>query len=129
MRAFEGRTNRATYWTAIAVIAALMIAATLWAGKPPQVGEIVLIFVGVPRLHDIGKSGWLVLWPLGLELVGGIGAIIFLPRETALQVVGLVMLIIAGLMIWLGCIPGQGSENRFGPPPASGIQLGRPKKS
>ena len=129
MRAFEGRSNRATYWTAIAVIVALMVAVTLWAGKPPHIAEIVLIFVGVPRLHDIGKSGWLVLWPLGLELVGGIGALIFLPRETALQVLGVVMLIIAGLMIWLGCIPGQDSENRFGAPPASGIRWGKPKKS
>ena len=60
---FSGRTNRATYWTGIAVILVLMSVIGVATGKPPHIGEVVLIFLGVPRLHDIGKSGWLVLCP------------------------------------------------------------------
>ena len=128
MDVFNYRTNRATYWMAVGTVVVLMIGLTVIFGKPPHVAEVVLIMTGVPRLHDIGKSGWLVLWPLGLELLGAIGAFAFLPQESAVQVMGLVMLVIFGLMIWLGCIPGQDFENRFGPPPGPGIQWGRRSK-
>jgi uncharacterized membrane protein YhaH (DUF805 family) len=129
MGVFNYRTNRATYWMAVGTVVVLTIGLTVAFGKPPHVAEVVLIMIGVPRLHDIGKSGWLVLGPLGLELFGAIGALALLPRENAMQAVGLVMLVIFGLMIWLGCIPGQDFENRFGPPPGTGIQWGRRPKA
>jgi uncharacterized membrane protein YhaH (DUF805 family) len=126
---FSGRTNRATYWTGVAVILILMIVIGVVTRKPPHIAEVVLIILGVPRLHDIGKSGWLVLWPIGLEVVGAICAFGFLPLESAMAVMGLVVLIIAGLMIWLGCIRGQDVENRFGPPPSPGIGWKKPGRA
>lgn len=95
-------------------------------GKPPHVSEFLLILLGVPRLHDIGKSGWLVLWPIGLEIVGLIVALGFLPLDSAMAVMGVVASIIFGLMIWLGCLRGEDAENRFGPPPSSGIGWKKP---
>lgn len=123
---FSGRTNRATYWTGFIIILGLMTAIGVATGKPPHVGEFVLIFLGVPRLHDIGKSGWLVLWPIGLELLGVISAVVFLPPQQVFVVGGLIVLVIVGLMTWLGCIRGEGGENRFGPPPLPGIGWRKP---
>ena len=59
--------------------------------------------------------------PIGLEIAGLIAAFGFLPMDSAMAVMGLVVLVIFGLMIWLGCIRGQDVENRFGSPPPPGI--------
>jgi len=125
MTVLEGRYNRATYWTAIGVTAILFVGISLVAKSPPHISEVVLVFLAVPRLHDIGKSGWLVLWPLGLEIVGAIIGLAILPKEAFLPVMGLITLIILGLVIWLGCISGQPFTNSFGEPPAAGIGFGR----
>lgn len=125
MKALEGRYNRATYWTAIGVMATLFAGISLVAKSPPHIREAVLIFLAVPRLHDIGKSGWLALWPLGLEIVGAIVGLAILPNEAFLAVMGFITLIILGLVVWLGCISGQPFANRFGEPPAAGIGFGR----
>jgi len=126
---FSGRTNRATYWVGIVTVLVLMIAIGMATGKPPHIGEVVLIALGVPRLHDIGKSGWLVLWPLGVEVVGIAGALILLPLESVMAAGGLIVLIIFGLMIWLGCVRGEEGENRFGPPPPPGIGWRKPGRA
>jgi uncharacterized membrane protein YhaH (DUF805 family) len=40
---------------------------------------------------------------------------------------GVFVVVVAGLMIWLGCVPGQPFANRFGEPPASGFLWKQPK--
>jgi len=41
---------------------------------------------------------------------------------------GLYILIVGGLMIWLGTMPGNAATSRFGEPPARGFGLTRLKK-
>lgn len=117
----KGRTNRATYWLTVGICISLYAAIFLITGDHVSVSEIVLLIICIPRLHDIGKSGW---WSGGLilvELALLALTITFLPLEQAQQAMGVFVLIVAGLMIWLGCVPGQPFANKFGEPPAPGF--------
>jgi len=79
----------------------------------------MLVLMCVPRLHDLGKSGWWVAIPIGIELIAiGVAIAVFSP-EGAYIVFGTVFLAIAGFIVVLGLIPGQPHANRFGDPPKS----------
>ena len=125
----KGRTNRATYWLSLGVIGVLLAITVLVFHTEVRVGEILLIWICVPRLHDIGRSGWIAGGGLLAEIALAIGAVVlFHDPDTAAAALGVVTLVIAALLIWLGCIPGNRSANKFGEPPASGIGI-RPKSS
>lgn len=78
---FTGRTNRKSFWLYVLVVA--VVGTVL--GMIPGVGKILSgvwalalfcpsLGIGVRRLHDVGKTGWLLL----LALIPGIGALIIL---------------------------------------------------
>ena len=116
----KGRTNRATYWMQVG-----LIVVTLWVMSlfipAARLQEVVLVFLCVPRLHDLGRSGWWVLAGIGVE-IAGIAAAFMLPSDWL--EVGLVgaTLLVFGMVIALGCVRGQSGPNRFGPPPKPGVQ-------
>lgn len=119
------RINRLTYWIGIAVIAAVFIALNMISTKQVPVREFVLAAVCIPRLHDIGKSAW---WAGGLfllEIAISVGSIFFLPQSVAMLPIGIFVLVVAGLMVWLGFIPGQPEANRYGGVPARGLSYGK----
>jgi uncharacterized membrane protein YhaH (DUF805 family) len=117
--------NRAAFWLGLGLLAAIFALLAYFAPQDAQISEGVLSLLCIPRLHDIGRSGWLLLVPLGLEL-GAVGvAIAFLSLTTALMVFGMVTLVFVALLIWLGCIPGDAQTNRFGDPPAPGLSWRR----
>jgi uncharacterized membrane protein YhaH (DUF805 family) len=122
MRFLGGRLNRALYWLCLAIIVALLVAVNMLSSQPVHIGEAVLMFICVPRLHDIGRSGWWIAAPLALEVGGAIVAVLYLP-ENIDAVIGLIALVIIGLLIWLGAVPGEATANRFGDPPAPGLQF------
>ena len=121
----KGRMNRAVYWLCVGTVAVLLLLWTLLAPGTARVHEIVLVILCVPRLHDIGWSGWWVLAPLSLEIGAAVLAFTTLPLETAQPVMGVVVLVIFGLVAWLGTIPGQPHTNRFGEPPRPGLRSWR----
>src|SRR4051794_17935802 len=96
---FTGRTNRATYWVSAAVVVGLMVAIALIAPSQAKISEVVLVILAVPRLHDIGRTGWWVMAGVAFELVGLMVALLVLH---SLAAAGLVSLGIFGLMAWLG---------------------------
>lgn len=53
---------------------------------------VLLVLIGVRRLHDMGRSGW---FAAGL----------------------LVPVLNLAVFLWLLCMPGEARPNRFGPPP------------
>jgi uncharacterized membrane protein YhaH (DUF805 family) len=114
--------NRAMYGLFLGIILLLYVGISLLASKPPSMSEVVLIFLAVPRLHDIGKSGWFVLIGLAVE-VAAIAVMVSLPLEQARGIVGLASLTIVGLMIVLGVIPGSPDSNRWGEPPEPGLSF------
>jgi uncharacterized membrane protein YhaH (DUF805 family) len=118
------RINRPTYWLCYAFF---MVAVSVLAyiGKLNGGMEMMMVLIGVPRLHDIGRSGWLVGAAILVEIVIVVAVVTFASIDTLEIVGGLLFLTIAGLGIWLGTIPGQPDANQWGEPPGPGIRFGR----
>jgi uncharacterized membrane protein YhaH (DUF805 family) len=129
-----GRLNRATYFLGFAILVAAYVVMAQFMTRPPAVGEILAASIAVPRLHDIGKSGWWAGGVILAELVVVFGALPFAisthDSDVILIAGGLFVFVVLGLMVWLGCIAGQTQANRYGEPPPPGISLktyGAPK--
>ena len=102
---FQGRSSRSEYWWYCLCMAIFgfilgficeLIFSHTFANIITSLVSLALILPGlglaVRRLHDIGKSGWLVL----LALIPVVGAIV--------------------LIIWF-CQPSQPTPNQYGPVP------------
>ena len=124
-RSLQGRINRATYWAAIAAAAAVLLLVRLLDSKV-TIPEYLILIVCVPRLHDIGRTGWWAGGALIGELIL-VAALFSTSADTKLIAGGVYMLLIAGLMIVLGCLPGQSQPNRFGSPPERGLRWSMPR--
>ena len=117
--------NRPTYLTIFALIVVMYGALVAFMEKPPGIGEVIMISLGVPRLHDLGRSGWWIAVPIVLELVAIVCSVIFLPMGDLLIVAGLVVLLMAVMMLVLGLIPGQPGANAYGEAPPPGMAFWR----
>lgn len=93
---FTGRARRKEYWFFVLSQFILVFAATIidsiFFGSPALFYAIVVLGLFVPslsvavrRMHDIGKSGWLLLISL-IPLIGAILVIIWLATETKQEV-------------------------------------------
>lgn len=138
---FEGRTRRSHFWIGWLIC----FGAGAVANMIPVIGQLIgvaLIWpnlaIAVKRLHDMGKSGWLVVIPWVACIVGGIAAVsiagvsafanasgleagdpaaimaLLGPAMGILAVVGLICL---GFLLWIGLSEGQAGDNRYGPNP------------
>src|SRR3989338_515667 len=85
-------------------------------------GELLLAFIIVPRLHDLGRSGWYVLAILLIEIVGLVVILSQMPFDQTSVGIGIMAIVMFVLAIGLGLVPGQAGPNRFGKQPAPGIQ-------
>lgn len=122
----EGRSNRVDYWTVIAIVLALSVGLRLlFGGHGALIQEVVLAFIAVTRLHDIGRSGWWAAGALAIEYVGALALAANLRPDQyetlAPWIVGYVVLCV----IILGAWKGDPGANRFGPPPPSGLSWKR----
>ncbi len=124
MRYLQHRTNRKTYWLSVAVVFAIYLLLRVFAPGSSAINEFVLVLVCVPRLHDVGLSGWWVVGPLVPEVLIAISMFTGVPTDIALALGGVLVMMIGGLMVWLGAIPGQPGENRYGLPPV-GFHFGK----
>ncbi len=93
---FNGRARRQEYWMFVLFNVIFMFAASLLdkllglsdplTGLGPLYGLYILavfipgIAVAIRRLHDIGKSGWMLLLAL-IPIIGGIWLIVLMVRE------------------------------------------------
>ena len=112
----------------MAVAVAICVAIGLIMHSPFQGAPLLLLIIAVPRLHDIGKSGWWALGVLAVEFLAGMAIGKFLPPEQLLSAITATALVVVALAILLGCLPGQGEPNRYGPVPASGLSYTEPAK-
>ena len=135
----QGRSSRKEYWIGVALLLIVGIGlAYANVGGASGATTFLWILIWNRRLHDIGKSGWIILAPLGLmiavaiagALLGGnelLKAFEYSQKGTgpvtdrgATLFVGLVLALLAiqfGFTIWLGIRKGDPGNNRFGPPP------------
>lgn len=112
-------------------------------GLIPVIGQLIgllmlylWVCLGAKRLHDMGKSGWLMIVPFALQLVGMILAFMSVGGAMMAGAVGGDSAVAAGVMggglvvmlcglaslaflIWIGATPGQSEANQYGPPPTS----------
>ena len=127
---YEGRVNRAKFWlAALLLVVVEMIAALVAEWRVFSVVHLVCfvlgIFVGIKRLQDRDKSGWLLLLfyiaPGFLITIGAfvwiVGALIGFDEN-----VGAVILFVGfAIGIWgfveLGCLRGTVGPNQYGPDP------------
>lgn len=142
----DGRIGRQEFWIGYAILFALWFIGGMIPGLNLVIGFILLwpnICITAKRLHDMGKTAWLMLIPGGVAflcvivglMVGGmamIGAGAMNGDAAAagagLAGVGMIMgfmgiaiLVALGFLLWVGLTPSQPGENRFGPPPAPAV--------
>lgn len=147
----SGRMERAYFWKATLVMTLIHVIAWGVAILFPQVRQVILIAVlaciwpylaiTTKRLHDIGRTGWLVAIPLGsiflvlkvalfIAVLGGLYGILAISIDTgpstrafqgvAMVAIGAVLLVVfiqLAFVILIGCLKGQPHNNRFGAPP------------
>ena len=143
----EGRMSQGSFWLCALILFVAWVLSHLFHVFAPIIWLLLLymwICVYAKRLHDFGRSAWLILLPavvgmgavfMGL-LFGGlsaIGAIVAMathggePSAWAAMFAGLgimlAFLAVAGVakvifLLWVGLSPGDPGDNRYGPPPA-----------
>ena len=125
-RLLDGRLNRAQFWaTLITLMAVNVFCQTVLHLRLGATQGVLLTFC-IPRLHDTGRTGWIAGGVLIAEVVAMFAAICFLHGAAAhLALAGLVLGLF-GLLILLGAMPGDPSENRYGPPPPPGFGFRKP---
>ena len=117
------RMNRRTYWVSLAIVL-VGLGILVSAGWTHGGLELAMVAIGIPRLHDIGRSGWIVGGVIAGEFVAIFGALLSGGGSVAIAITGgLIVLIVAGLAIWLGLIPGESGPNKWGDQPPSGVHL------
>lgn len=112
-RIFHRRTNRATFWASMTILA-LALALFRWLEAPAGVAAALgLLVIAVPRLHDLGYSGW---WAGGvlLALTSALLAATFHSEMVATHAAGGMILLLVTAALWLGIMPGEKTTNRWG---------------
>jgi uncharacterized membrane protein YhaH (DUF805 family) len=119
------RINRPTYWASIAMFT-LVVCVFVYLGKGNAGLEIMMVVTGIPRLHDIGRSGWWIGAVILAEITVVVGLMIAGTSSDTLELILAFLVLLIGLLaIWLGAIPGQAETNRWGEPTQRGIRFGR----
>lgn len=145
---FKGRLRRQHFWISFLIL----LGAGVIAGMIPLIGWIISlaliwpnVAVQVKRLHDMGKTGWLVVIPWIATVVGftmmimSVGMAAFTSPEyfenlanedptAVLSIVGGMMggiaimgLVSLAFLLWIGISDSQRGDNRFGPNPKGEI--------
>jgi uncharacterized membrane protein YhaH (DUF805 family) len=144
----EGRIGRRDFWIGFAMV----MGATLVLNMIPVLGQIIGLLLLWPqiclhakRLHDMGRTAWLMVFPfaiatgaMGMAMItagaslfsaiqlrnAGSDAAALTTALSGLGAAGLVgsvsMLVGLAFLLWVGLSPGQSGLNRFGAEPSRG---------
>ncbi|MEO8307833.1 MAG: DUF805 domain-containing protein [Pseudomonadota bacterium] len=119
----NGRTSRGHFLAALLPLAVVVWWHASWGPKEYAPWAVLVLLypavvLHIRRLHDMGRSGWLMLVPIVLTLVAaGIWADrISLGAQLDVAVPLAALVVFVGFALW-GCIGrGQAEANTFGPP-------------
>lgn len=77
----------------------------------------ISLATSVKRLHDLGTSGWWIIPLFFASMVGSTISSVGPPGPVPLNLLAMLLglALIFGPIIYLGAVPGQSGENRFGP--------------
>jgi uncharacterized membrane protein YhaH (DUF805 family) len=141
MFSFNGRLRRSHFWISWAILFTVGLLLS-WIPFLGVVVSLALIWphlaIGTKRLHDMGRSGWLIAIPWVAMLVGWIVMVAMIgvaavtdPMQfenaqsdyaintigAAFVVLGLSWLLAVGFWLWIGITDSRPGRNRFGPNP------------
>jgi uncharacterized membrane protein YhaH (DUF805 family) len=139
---FKTRSSRQEYWmfvlfnflfSILAQVIDLQLGIEIFRIEKEVVGPVALVYnlavfiptlaVTVRRLHDIGKSGWYILSPVGLMIAGTLLVFLltaFLGENFLVLMTILLGLIFLGILVWfitLMATPGKPGPNKWGDNP------------
>ena len=125
---YRGRFGRGMYWFLLGVIASMYLWVWMYLSinllDAPYGNGLILLTLCVPRLHDMGKSGWFVLFAgVPVLFAAMIGPYFSLEGQNTVAL--LMLSAIAGFVILLGVVPGDPKPNRWGSPPDLGLAFRR----
>lgn len=143
----EGRIGRPAFWIGWLVLVGINAVIHFL----PLIGQLiglVTIYCSVcvfsKRLHDMGRSGFLQIWPILICTALVVGAIMMAAGPAIVAAVseadesaimaavmagvgGMLLAFLAafviglGFLLWVGVTPGDPAENRYGPVPAEPV--------
>ena len=134
---FDGRVNRAKFWIAVLIFAAINVVlaivgyvmdqSVVFQALNSMLGIVILISsiaVGVKRLHDRNKSGWyLLLFYLVPSVLVVIGVLIGAFVEDSTIIATVLGLLAFAIAVWafieMGCLRGTIGINQYGPDPVA----------
>ena len=126
------RINRATYWTNLIGIVAIVGILVSFGIVGEQGGtgaiEVVLGILAGTRLHDMGYSAKYALAGVILHAILSFTVLARFGYEEALMPLGLLNLAFLVLLVWLGLVPGQSGRNQWGEKPPAGVSWKRPER-
>jgi uncharacterized membrane protein YhaH (DUF805 family) len=124
----KGRLGRGMYWFALGITASIYLCVWIYLSinllAHNAMNGVILGSLFVARLHDMGKSGWFVLF-LGVPLLFAAMIGHFLSPESQNAIAVLMLSAIAGFVILLGTVRSDPKPNRWGEPPDLGLALRR----
>jgi uncharacterized membrane protein YhaH (DUF805 family) len=134
---FDGRTNRAKFWIAALIFAAINVVLAIFGYVTDQsvvfqalnsmLGIVILISsiaVGIKRLHDRNKSGWyLLLFYLVPSILVVISVLTDAFVEDSTIIATVLGLLAFAIGVWafieMGCLRGTIGVNQYGPDPVA----------
>ena len=136
---FSGRINRAKFWIAALIYAAINIVLAILGYATDQSGvfqaingmlSIVILIsgiaVGIKRLHDRNKSGWyLLLFYVVPGVLGVASVVIGLTMDESTIIATILGLLAFAVGVWafveMGCLRGTIGVNPYGPDPVAPV--------
>lgn len=137
----KGRIARGDFWLGFLIV---MVASMITGAVPvvgPFLGLLVLwpqLVIHIKRLHDIGWTGWLLLFPFSVTatcmtlmvLNGGAALLTTQPQDLPALIASpamhmpLIFFEVAfavefAFLLWVGITKGDAAANRFGPVPGA----------
>ncbi|MBD7941850.1 DUF805 domain-containing protein [Brevundimonas guildfordensis] len=137
---FDGRLRRQHFWISWLILFGVGLVLN-FIPFLNMLGIVLLwphLAIGVKRLHDMGKTGWLIAIPYVVMIAGwvfafmSIGVSVFMNAQAienedpavilstfgpALGILSLTWLVAIGFWLWIGIADSQRGDNKYGPNP------------
>jgi uncharacterized membrane protein YhaH (DUF805 family) len=111
----SGRAGRKEYWLTVVTVVVVSIGLRLMHVNAGAL-EGVLAIAQVRRLHDFNRSGWWAALGHGVPAAAAVSVLAVGGHTQAAHALALGAALVLGLifMVWVGSIPGDAEDNRFG---------------
>ncbi|WP_374571799.1 DUF805 domain-containing protein [Phenylobacterium sp.] len=141
----EGRIRRRDFWIGFLIVTVASVVLNILPVLGQIIGLLLIwpqVCLGAKRLHDMGRTAWLMLVPFAVAVVcmtlavtiagaGFVAALVLGASQAghaaagsalaglgaASAIMSLAMFAGLGFLLWVGLTPTEPNENRYGPVP------------